>query len=242
MVKDFDNIRSDVTTLHGTDPVVRFYNQPRVSIKVTKTEFIDNAASSALGWGLTLTGCGQNLTGTTAADGTYTFANLPVCANYTVSENPVSKLNYSADGGITSKTVAAITAGTQYPVSFTNRKFTFTPCTTCTPLTFETPTPTPTSIPPTATPTTKPGEQPTATRTPIDVILGEKTPGPVQPTATPTNVNKVEGEKTPIAPSTGSGLIGGGGGSTNIALALMGLTALSGGLATLALGRRKSRS
>jgi hypothetical protein len=87
------------------------------------------------------------------------------------------------------------------------------------------PTPTPTVIPPTATPTRPVVVPPTSTPTTTDVVLGAKTPGP-----------------TPIAPSTGSGLFGTSSGSTNVLLALFGLFALSSGLATLAFGRRKTRS
>jgi hypothetical protein len=59
------------------------------------------------------------------------------------------------------------------------------------------------------------------------VTLGEKTPGPVA-------------KSTPIAPATGNGATSSNGGMMNVALALMGVIALSGGLAVFAVGRKRS--
>ena len=95
-------------------------------------------------------------------------------------------------------------------------------------------TPTPTAPPPTSTTvpvtvTTRPTETPTKKPTqPIDKVLGEKTPG--------------ASAVTPIAPSTGSGLFGNNGGNSNFLLAILGIFALSGGLALITFGRRSTRS
>jgi hypothetical protein len=74
---------------------------------------------------------------------------------------------------------------------------------------------------------------------PVNLTVGGATvatPTPAGATATPGAAS------TPLAPTTGGGLLGGNGGSSNIALSLMGLLAVSGGLAALAFSRRKSRS
>jgi hypothetical protein len=83
--------------------------------------------------------------------------------------------------------------------------------------------PTPTTVPPTATPVPP---------TPVNTVQGERTPGPVSTAA---------GEKTPGPPQTGSGL-GSRAGSVNILLAVVGLLALSAGLAFVAVGRGKNRA
>jgi hypothetical protein len=211
---------------------VDFYNQPKVNIHVTKTELTAGQGAPGAGWMVTLTGCGQNLSTSTDANGHANFNNLPLCANYVVSENTASKTGFTP---VTPAVVnvAATTAGQTYNVSFTNGKITV--CTTnCggtptpTPTTTTTPTTTPTSTPTTATatPTTAVPNTTTPTPTITEDTLGEKTPGP-------------GAKSTPIAPSTGSGFFGGNGGSTNVMLALLGILALSGGLATLAFGRNK---
>ncbi len=225
---------STATVALGETTEVTFYNQPLVNIHVTKTELTNGGLHAGDGWKVTLTGCGITQQATTAVDGSADFTNLPLCANYTVSEDITSKAGFSPMDG-TSRTVAATVAGTTYNVAFRNSNVTV--CTNCTNVTptpttpTSTPTATPTNTPtstPTATPTkgqsTDPGTK--ATPTPVDAVLGEKTPGP-------------GAQSTPLAPSTGSGMFGGNGGSANIAFALMGLIALGGGLTIMAFGKRK---
>jgi LPXTG-motif cell wall-anchored protein len=84
----------------------------------------------------------------------------------------------------------------------------------------ETPTPTAT---PTNTPT--PTQTPTNTPEPTETVAGEKTPGPG-------NIS------TPIPPDTGSGLMGTGT-AGNLLMALIGLMAISGGMALFSLGRKR---
>ena len=239
VAQDADYIRDGadvVTAFHGTNPVVRFYNRPFVNIHVTKTEVTDNVGAPGAGWAITVVGCGHTYgPANTDASGIVDFNDLPPCASYTVSENANSKSGFAPAGGVISHVVSATVAGQTYPVTFTNNHLTPGCVSNCG---NNVPTPTPSPSPsPTATPTT-PGETPsptvvpptnTPTTGPTDVVLGEKTPGP-------------GASATPLAPSTGSGFFGTSGGSTNILLALFGLLALSGGLATLAFSHRKSRN
>ena len=208
----------------GETTTIRFFNQPKVNIHVTKTEIANGTTNPGNGWTVTLTGCGVNESAVTAS-GVADFTDLDLCANYVVSENPNSKTGFTP-AGPTSVTVVATTAGNTYTVNFTNTLIQV--CTSgCAPTT-PTPTPvtpTPTNTP-TATPTARPTNTPTATptNTPINNVEGAKTPGP---------------GTTPIAPSTGTGIFGSTSSSINVLLALCGLFALSGGLATMAFARRR---
>ena len=208
---------------------VNFYNQPRVNIEVNKTEIslATPAGAPGNGWSFTLNGCGVGpLVAATGATGQATFSNLPpaVGCSYTVTETV--KGGWSA---INPVQVAAPTAAGQTSVlSFMNVKIEtcITGCTPTTPTTTPTtPTTTPTPETPTPeTPTATP-ETPTAEPTGTEDTAGERTPGPA----------------TPIAPSTGTGLMGGGDSGMSMLFALVGLLAISLGTTILALGRKSSR-
>src|SRR5690606_10586988 len=170
-----------------------FYNQPRGAITVTKSTVvsINNGAPVAApgdrgGWSITVTSaaCGINVTQATGANGQTTFTNLPICSDYTVSENPV---NPAAPGytPVGSTTVTNVTPGegAAASVAFVNRRDVFDVCTniadcgqpSVTPspsATPETPTATPTNTPETDTPTNTPEDPATATPTPEEAVEG----------------------------------------------------------------------
>jgi len=204
---------------------VTFYNQPTGSLRVNKTTLRNGGQETGQngGWHITISSVACKY-GPTTKDtsqgnpkGTVLFDNLPICTDYVVSEDVNSKAPaspvWSALNGTTSVTVA-VTAGHETLVEFTNVRTDPPPqCVgVCTTIVTTTPTT------PTATPVT-PTKEPEKT-----AIAGERTPG---------------AESTPIAPSTGNGFFGGGSGGS-IALAILGLMAMSAGFGFLALGRKRA--
>jgi len=225
------------TIPNGGTTIIRFYNQQLGSINIHKQAVTSHnsgpdvaAPNDDDGWTFTLVsaGCGINFVGQTDANGNLSFTGLPLCTDYVVTEvqpnaaSPGFVLVSPAGGSFTNQTPNGQT------LTFLNRRTTSDPpCQDCrqqTPTTTPT-TPTATPTTPTATPTTPTASPttPTSGSSPtVTAIAGEKTPG-----------------ATPIAPSAGNGLLGGASGGLNVLLMLAGLAALSAGLATLALGRKR---
>ncbi|MEO6397657.1 MAG: hypothetical protein ABIP13_04245, partial [Tepidiformaceae bacterium] len=206
---------------------VTFFNQPRSSVRVVKTQVVNLVSGPGAGWTFTLSGCGITpIIGVTGGDGTFTFSNLPpaIACTYTVAETTVA--TWVVTPSASQSTSPA--AGQQTTVRFTNTRVDApVVCDNCVPI----PTPTPTNTPtPTATPTNPPTATPTRTNTPaptatvaINIVQGEKTPGP---------------QITPLPPRTGDG-VGGQLGSFNILLAVLGLFTLAAGLLTTVIARKR---
>lgn len=216
-------VSKTVTIPNGQTRVVAFYNQPLGSLNVNKVAVTSHNGGPDVpspqdrdGWTITVSSaqCGINQSKQTDANGNASFANLPLCTDYVVSENTTNPQspNFVPVGP---SSVSNVTPNGQ-TITFTNRRTTIdiliiTP-------TPEIPTPT---FTPTATPTNPPTNTPTATPTPLEETRGERTPGP-----------------TPIAPSTGTGGSGGAAGM-NLLLLIAGLAALSGGFTLAVAGKRR---
>lgn len=213
----------------GQHREVAFFNQPRVSIVVTKSE-VSSAFPTGTpgeGWEFTLTGCGiESRVETTGADGTLLFADLPpaVGCTYTVAETPV-------DGWApvtATRTASPDEAGETVTLGFRNIRIeTCEACAPAGPINGTTPTPTSTpAMSPTPAGTPLPASpSPTATGTPVPAITsvaGERTPGP---------------DATPLPPDTGHGNVHGGGAS--LLLWLAGSAAVATGLLFLRASRRR---
>jgi len=191
--------------------------------KLTETNGIVDGSSSALPWAFTIhsNACAYTSASTATVSGVATFTNVPPCNDYQVTETgalngytPIASTPPSGSIVVTSGHTTSVTylnvrtVASGCPVGQTCRPFIPPPQTP--PATLSTPTPTvapptPTAVPPTATPTR------------VSVVLGEKTPG-----------------ITPAPPSTGNGSAGRSSEVANISLAILGLLAAAGGLATLA--------
>ncbi|MGE0601783.1 MAG: hypothetical protein AB7J35_19820 [Dehalococcoidia bacterium] len=229
---------TNATIPNGGTTVVRFYNQPLGGITVHKDTYnvVNNIENQNFndddGWKITVDSatCNIHLSKNTDANGNASFSGLPLCMDYVVKED----LNNPGAPGYSPVTPATVNGVTPTINGYTSVKFvnqttsTDPVCTTgCTPRTTTPTTPTSTPTTPTATPET-PTVAPTTPAAPSETaIAGEKTPGP--------------GSPTPIAPSTGSGLMGGTAAGMNLLLLLGGILALASGLSFVALGR-KSRS
>ena len=212
----------------GQHREVSFFNQPRVNIEVSKTEF-SNAVPTGEpgdGWEFTLTGCGiEAREGTTGPDGVLLYADLPpaVGCSYTVTETPVEGWAAVA----LSRSASPDEPGETVTLGFRNIRL--ETCEACAPSgsqpgTTPVPTPPPAS---TATPTgTLPANpSPTATPTPepsITAVAGERTPGPAV---------------TPLPPDTGHGGVDGS--SASLLLWLAGSAAIATGLLFLRASRRR---
>ena len=230
---------------------VTFFNQPLREIRVQKVAYTRHgngadvlAPSHDDGWIITVSSAQCQFTDSepTDANGVAVFTNLPLCNDYVVSENPVnaSSPGFTPGGPIQHNNVTPGLPGDPLVVTFVNRLQTFDPpcviCNTTTPTVTATPTtptttatpptntPTNTPVPSTNTPTNTPADPSASPSVPVTNIAGERTPGPGQ---------------TPIAPSAGSGPLGGAGGGLNLLLILGGLIALSSGLGFVALGRKR---
>ncbi|MBE0609807.1 MAG: hypothetical protein IH609_10530 [Dehalococcoidia bacterium] len=222
-------------TLNLSDVVrFNFYNQQLGSLNVNKVAVTSHNFSADVaapndddGWMITVSsaGCAYTATLPTGVNGDVSFANLPMCTDYVVSENTVNadSPNFVPVGA---SSVTGVTPNGQ-TITFTNRRATFD-IVIITPTPFI-PTPTATPVPPTEIPV-----PPTETPVPPTVV---------PPTAIPTVVEDVAGEKTPgptpLAPVTGTGTGGGGTASMNLLLVVAGLAVLSGGLTMAAVGRRR---
>ncbi len=150
----------------------------------------DSGEPNLAGWTMTLTP--GNLSGTTGADGNYTFSDV-MPGDYTVAE--------TLQAGWTNVTPASVSvtllSGGSAVVNFGNRQVgptaTPTPQATVSPTPTGTvppvaPTATPTSLPPTLTPTNTPVVPvPTPTNTPV-MPVATPTNTPVAPVPTPTNI------------------------------------------------------
>jgi hypothetical protein len=209
----------EIELLHSGDAAwVTFYNQPRISVKVTKVESANGVPSPGAGWTFTITGCGiDERSGVTGADGTLTFTDLPPASGciYTVTETLASGWTVSPAA---SQQAGSAVAGAVVALQFTNvRNVTPTPSPTSTqpPGLEATPTPGETGTP-SATATTA---SPTATMTP-------STPAP-PPTPTATPDSAVVGETTPRPPISGQSPDAPGSSSVPIVAAGMVLLAVS---------------
>jgi hypothetical protein len=221
---------ADVTLSDEESGTVTFFNQPRVSITVHKTEVIPGANShDGVGWHFTISGCGVSDDGVTGNNGELTFSNLPpaVGCHYTVTETTETGWTAST----VSQTASPTAPGQEVTLEFVNTK--------------ETPPPpgiTPTPPTPTNTPVTP---SPTPTNTPGSNTGGEEVNTPT-PTAsntptTPSSNTGAEGEATPVAPNTGSGGIGGTGALAAMGLAGLALMFMSAGLVVLRAARKPTR-
>ncbi|MGE3074671.1 MAG: vWA domain-containing protein [Dehalococcoidia bacterium] len=233
---------TNATIPNGGTTVIRFYNQPLGGITVHKDTYnvVNNIESQNFndddGWKITVDSatCNIHQSKNTDSNGNATFSGLPLCTDYVVKED----LNNPGAPGYSPVTPATVTGVTptingNTQVNFVNQTKSTDPICTigCTPRTTTPTTPTTPPSTPTTPPTTTvtpPTNTPTTPASPSETaIAGEKTPGP--------------GNPTPIAPSTGSGLMGGTAAGMNLLLLLGGILALASGLSFVALGR-KSRS
>jgi hypothetical protein len=248
---------------NGGATVLRLYHQPLGSIAIRKVaEVVTNGVAEPApddddGWSFTVSSadCEVSETGTTDALGELVFEDLPMCADYVVTESPVN----AASPGFAPVGPVSVTG--QRPeaqtLTFVNRRpVSPQTCTDCEP----SPTATPTE--PRATPTTPAAPPaPPVTGTVEPSAPGGDPPAPQQ-TATPSTpavpatvtsgptgrppVTEVAGVNTrapgltPIAPSTGSGGAGSNAGDARGVAAVLGaVLAALGGAATGALARRR---
>jgi hypothetical protein len=191
---------------------VEFGNRPPATVRVLKTVVDQVGNRDRSGWHFNLAGCGTSINGVTDANGEITWSNLQPAINcaYTVTETDTEGFSVSPSQA----QVVSPGPGETATVSFTNSR-----------IPGETPIPTPTNTP-TATPTSTPTETPTNTPEPTETVAGEKTPGPGS-------------IATPIPPDTGSGFAGAGT-AANLMMALLGILAISAGLAIFSLGRKRA--
>lgn len=250
-------ISTIATVSYGSETAVTFYSQPLLSIRVMKVEFTNEGRRAGDGWKITLTGCGMEPeTKATDSTGVAHFADVPLCPDYTVSEDISSKPGFTAMGA-TTRRVEGTSAGVIHEVVFESSNVTV--CTTCAGVQ-ETP------APPATTATAAPSSAPEQATTPTPPGVGANTPTP-GPMATPTGAGAqpgmmetpqsgspapmdiVEGvkipgaAKTPIAPGAGSGIF-----RTSVdfaaLLGLFGVLSLCTGIGVLCVARagRSSRS
>jgi len=227
------NTRVEIRIGDAGTCTVTFHNERLTgTILVSKIATVNGTqqVSEQVGWHITASSaaCGVSVTQDTNAGGTTSFTVPAGCSDYVVSEDKVNApfAGYAAQSP-SSVSGISVAAGGTATVTFTNARAFFNPpqiCAFgCTPLVVTTPTPTP--IPPTVVPTpTVAPPTATPTNTPAEAVAGEKTPGALA---------------TPLPPSTGTG--GPESSASNLFLALIGLLALSGGLAVLGAGMRARR-
>jgi hypothetical protein len=216
----------------GQHREVAFFNQPRVGIRVAKTEASSDfpAGRPGAGWEFTLSGCDiEPRSSATTADGSVVFDDLPpaVGCSYTVTETP-------RDGwAALFASRSASPAGPGQVVTVTFRNSRIEGCESCsepaansgpgspsTPA-GSTPASTPTTAPGT-TPTAGPSEETTPAPSPgITAVAGERTPGP---------------SPTPLPPSTGFGPPRQG---SPLLLLLLGSVVVASGLMFLRMGRAR---
>jgi hypothetical protein len=233
-------------TVHVDDGdrlTVTFYNQPRVNVRVHKSEILTSGAGNGQGWAITLTGCGVDQTFLTGADGNATFSDLPPCT-FTVSEKPDSKSGF-VPAGPTSTQLTVTAAGQTATAGFTNVSLAGL-CAVCgspSVITTPTPSPTPVSTPPAAT---TPTSTATSTSLPSTPTTAPATSAPAPALSpSPTLSTGVAGDRppgslsvTPAAPRTGSGASGAPGGPATQLAMLGGLLLAFGGAGLIAARRR----
>ena len=217
-----------VTAGLGEHREVAFFNQPRVDLRVTKSEVSTAfpAGRPGAGWEFTLTGCGiEDRTGATGPDGLVVFSDLPPATgcSYVVTET-------ERDGWFalfSSRSAAPTGPGEVVTLAFRNTRL--EGCDNCgAPLPGSQPDapvaspPSPTASPPPATAqpdTAGPGAMPSAPVT--TAVAGERTPGP---------------GPAPLPPATGFGPPRQG---SAFLLLFAGSFAVATGLMFLRMGRRR---
>lgn len=200
-------------------------------VRVIKRTTLNGAPMPAEdgGWHITVSSanCGYFSTQDTIQGQPYgyvSFTNLPVCNDYVVKEDPLSKPGFTPVLPAVHTNVVVSKNDTQ-EIDFENNMTFILPCLFgCTPPTTQTPTPTPT------TPT-----QPPSTTTPTTTTVP-----PTQVPPTSTSISVVLGEKTPLPPSTGSGVaMPENGQDFSYVLAAIGLGILAAGFVTLGVAARR---